>query len=210
MTFDPSQIPHVYHARSTHRSQRRLPTGCEALDDALCGGWPAPALVEILIDVYGIGELQLLLPLLQQLKVRGPQPPLIVWLNAPYLPNSVAFAQHALHSHHWIAAGLSERDALWAADQSLRSNACSVVLAWIPRSTAASLRRLKLAAMSAGSIGILFRCIDDAKHPSPANLRLLVRPVATALSIEVIKNEGRQPAQVLIQVPDAFTQGTRR
>ena len=29
------------------------------------GGWPQPALIEVLVDVYGIGEVQVLVPLLR-------------------------------------------------------------------------------------------------------------------------------------------------
>src|SRR3954469_7284342 len=95
MTSDPLQIPHVFRARSLQRSTgRAIPTGFDELDRALIGGWPKRSLIEILIDDYGSGELQLILPLLRTLTRDGPQPPLFTWLNCPYLPNGVAFAQH--------------------------------------------------------------------------------------------------------------------
>jgi protein ImuA len=200
MTFDPLTIPHVFHARSVRRSKCVLPTGFHELDEALLGGWPTPSLIEILIDLYGIGELQLLIPLLRRLIQTGPKPPIVVWLNAPYVPNGVALAQHHLHAGHWIASNLGERDVLWAAEQSLRSNACSVGLAWTSTSNTAALRRLKLAAMSTDSVGILFRPIQDAARPSPANLRMVLRPIGDRLSLEVIKNEGRHPCLLAIDV----------
>lgn len=201
MTFDPSQIPRVFHARSLQGSTRkRIPTGFCELDHALLGGWPAPALIELLIDVYGIGELQLLLPLMRTLVQQDPQPALLVWLNPPYVPNGVAFAQHGVHARHWLTAPLCERDVLWATEQSLRANACSMVLAWSSTTNTAALRRLKLAAMSSQCVGILFRPIADAKHPSPASLRVLLRPLGSQLSIEIIKNEGRKPSQLSIDV----------
>lgn len=201
MTFDPSQIPHVFHARSLQGSTRkRIPTGFGELDDALLGGWPAPALIELLIDIYGIGELQLLLPLMRTLARQGPQPALFVWLNPPYVPNGVAFVQHQLNARHWLTASLGERDVLWATEQTLRANACSMVLAWASTTNTAALRRLKLAAIGSQCVGILFRPIADAKHPSPASLRVLLRPLANRLSIEIIKNEGRKPSQLSIDV----------
>lgn len=199
--IDPLHIPHVFHARSLQRSGRaRISTGFSELDEALHGGWPAPALIEILTDVYGIGELQLLLPFLTKLIQVGPQPALFVWLNSPHTPNGVAFAQHRVDARHWIAADLAERDLLWACEKSLRSQACSVVLAWVATSNGAAFRRLKLAAMSAQSVGIVFRASRDAKQPSPANIRMLLQPHGDHLAIEIIKNEGCMPRRLTIDV----------
>jgi len=208
MTFDPSQIPHVFRARSVQRSAgKRLATGYPELDHALLGGWPVPSLTEVLIDVYGIGELHLLLPLMKQLTEVAPQPPLLVWLNAPHLPNSIAFAQHQVYARHWLARSLSERDLLWATEQALRSNACSMVLAWTSTSNTAALRRLKLAAISCQSVGLLFRPITNLKQPSPANLRIVLKPAEERLSIDIIKNEGRKPTQLSIDVRAANWSG---
>jgi hypothetical protein len=206
--IDPRHIPHVFQARSLQRAERtRIPSGFGELDEALQGGWPAPALIEVLTDLYGIGELQLLLPLLTRLTRNGPQPALIVWLNAPLAPNGVAFAQQRIDARHWIAADLKERDVLWSCEQSLRSQACSVVLAWISTSNASAFRRLKLAAMSAQSIGIVFRPSRDAKQPSPASLRIVLQPQGDQLAIEIIKNEGRMPRRLAIDVRSRSAEG---
>jgi protein ImuA len=201
MTFDPLHIPHVYQATSMQSSSRRsIGTGFSELDRALLGGWPTPSLIEVLIDAYGIGELQLLLPLFRKLSQDGPQPPLMTWLNSPYVPNGVAFAQHQIIARHWLIERLEHKDVLWAGEQALRSNACSIVLAWISTSNMAGLRRLKLAAMSSGSVGVLFRPAKEAKNPSPASLRILLSPADERLSIDIVKNEGRKPSSLSIDV----------
>jgi protein ImuA len=118
--FDPLQIPNVWRAQSIHPHASLEPTGFDALDAALGGGWPAPAFIEILTDVYGIGEIQVILPLLRSLMKRAPAPPLIVWLNPPHQPNAVALAQHGLmDGHHWLAMNLSPRDTLWSMERAL-------------------------------------------------------------------------------------------
>jgi cell division inhibitor SulA/protein ImuA len=209
MTIDLQQLPHVFHARSLRRSvHARIATAFNALDQALEGGWPTPALIEVLTDVYGIGELQLLLPLLRQLTHAGPQPSLIVWLNPPHVPNGVALAQQRVDARQWVAAELAQRDLLWSCEQALRSQACSAVLAWITSPSPAAFRRLKLAAMSADRVGIVFRRLSDARQPSPASLRLVLRPQGDQLSIEIIKNEGRMPRQVVIDVRAAANEGS--
>ncbi|MBX3682927.1 MAG: SOS cell division inhibitor SulA, partial [Thauera sp.] len=56
----------VWHAsRLAGAAGAVLPTGFSALDAELPGGgWPAGALIELLADRPGVGELSLLLPLL--------------------------------------------------------------------------------------------------------------------------------------------------
>lgn len=197
--FDPLQIPNVFRARSVGAPGRKVvPTGFGALDAALVGGWPHPALIEILVDVYGIGELQLLLPLLRTLRSTGNA--LIVWLNPPYTPNSVAFEQSRLSATHWLANDLTERDVLWAAEQGLRSSATAAVLAWCSEPTVAGLRRLKLAAASTSSVAIVFRRLRDAAQASPASIRVALRPQGDQLRVEVLKYEGRKPSTVLLDV----------
>lgn len=128
--FDPLQIPNVFRARSVRPSARKvLPTGFDDLDAALKGGWPQPALIEVLVDVYGIGEVQVLSPLVRAL-VSMSSSPLVVWLNPPYTPNAVALEQAGVQATNWLARDLSERDLLWGAEQCLRSKASSAVLAW--------------------------------------------------------------------------------
>src|SRR5687767_2886478 len=102
--FDPLQIPNVWRAQSLAPETSLKSTGFSALDAALGGGWPQPAMIEMLTDVYGIGELQVILPLLRT-SVGPPTsaPPVIAWINPPYEPNAVALAQHALLDRpHWL------------------------------------------------------------------------------------------------------------
>jgi protein ImuA len=198
--FDPLQIPNVFRARSDGSFARRtLSTGFDALDAALVGGWPQPALIEILIDAYGIGELRMLLPLLRSLASTNSSP-LIVWLNSPYLPNAVALEQSGVHATNWVSRDLSERDLLWVAEQCLRSHASSVVLAWSKAPSTAALRRLKLAAASTSTVGIVFRPLAEACQPSPATIRIALRPEHDRLRIDVIKFEGRKPAALSVDV----------
>ena len=201
--FDPLQIPHVFRARSVQPSgSDRIRTGFASLDQALGGGWMHPALIEILIDTYGIGELQLLVPLLRELIARPPQPALVLWLNPPYEPNAVALAQHQLFAHHWLARQLPERDALWSAERSLRSHACSALLAWANTPSTTALRRLKLASTESNAIGILFRPREASAHASPATMRLALKSAGLKLSVEVLKCQGCQPATAVIDIPD--------
>lgn len=199
--FDPLQIPNVWRAQSIRPHASIEPTGFDALDRALGGGWPAPAFIEILTDVYGIGELQVILPLLRALTKRAPAPPLIVWLNPPHCPNAVALAQHGLmDGHHWLAMNLSPRDTLWSMERALKAGACSAVLGWIPSADTASLRRIRLAVSTGHVYGILYRSSSGAGQASPAHVRLQLSPRDSLLHVAVLKAPGRKPTELLLNV----------
>jgi protein ImuA len=197
-----SRIPHVWRAESLALAHSgSIATGHEALDGALGGGWPAPALIEVLCDHEGIGELQLLRALWQPRSTRAcnEQRSVVLWLNAPFEVQAVALAQLGLDpTQHWCARNLSERDALWTMEQALRSGSCALVMAWSKTVTPAMLRRLKLAAGSHDSIGVLIRPRVAAATPSPATVRLRLRSQAGQLQIDLLKAQGRRPGAVLL------------
>lgn len=177
-------------------------SGAAALDAVLGGGWPRPGLLEFLCDQPGIGELQLLLPLLRLRDHDGDRAPAqIFWLNPPFVPHGVAWAQYGIDpTRQWLAARLSSRDALWTMEQALRSGACAVVIAWIEQLALPSLRRLKLASLSGQSCGVLFRPSCAASEPSPANVRAALTAHGNDLQVRLLKVQGRLPATVLLDL----------
>jgi hypothetical protein len=197
-----SRIPHVWRAESlTLAHSGLIATGHDSLDAALGGGWPAPALIEVLCDHEGIGELQLLRSLWQPRSTRAcnEQRSVVLWLNAPFEVQAVALAQLGLDpTQHWCARDLAERDALWAMEQALRSGSCAVVMAWSKTVTPAMLRRLKLAAGSHDSIGVLVRPPVVAVTPSPATVRLRLQPQNGQLQVDLLKVQGRRPGSLLL------------
>lgn len=172
-----------------------VPTGFAALDACLPGGgWPHPALIEMLNDRAGIGELGLLLPSLRQLCADQPFTT-IAWFNPPHLPYPPALAEHGLgHARQLVSRPLAGPKALWAMEQALRSGACAAVLAWTEAADTHALRRLKLAAIEGACVGFLFRSPRHATRPSPATVRLALRPEGAALVVELLKVQGGRAA----------------
>lgn len=180
----------------------REPTGHAALDAALpTGGWPEAALTELLLAADGIGELQLLLPTLRRLTAAG-RP--VVWVDPPYRPYAPALANAGVDlAHlHVVEAG---RDAPWAIEQCLRSQACGAVLGWPQRADDKSLRRLQVAAETGQCLGFLFRPLGAARNPSPAALRLQLE----AGTIHVLKCRGGVKTGVRVDFPHAMPSGSR-
>jgi hypothetical protein len=207
--FDPLQIPNVWRAQSLAPEASLKATGFAALDAALGGGWPQPAMIEMLTDVYGIGELQLILPLLRTSVLPATQAlPIIVWINPPYEPNAVALAQQALLDRpHWLITTASTQDALWSMEQALKAGTCAAVLAWVSSITTPSLRRLKLAMATGNTSIVLYRSTAAASEPSPAHVRLLLISRGVQLGVRVLKARSRQPTELTLDVDPLRWQG---
>ncbi|MDE2498504.1 MAG: translesion DNA synthesis-associated protein ImuA [Xanthomonadaceae bacterium] len=179
----------LWRGQGTAPQHEALPTGFAALDRVLPGGgWPRAALSEILFPADGVGELRLLLPALAVLS-RGAHP--IVLVAPPYLPFPAA----------WIAGGVDlrclqivqagEHDALWAAEQCLRSAACAAVLCWPRQAGTSTLRRLQLAAETGQTIGFMLRPSQVATQASMAAVRIGIETGPPCLRI--LKCRGGNP-----------------
>jgi cell division inhibitor SulA/protein ImuA len=189
----------VWRGVAFARPVETVPTGYSVLDRELPGGgWPGGALTEILGGLKGIGELQILMPALAALSMAGKR---IVWLAPPHLPYAPALAAAGVDlTHLAVVRAPGRRDALWAAEQVLRSASCRVLLAWFHRASYAELQRLATAAESGRACVILFRPREAGREPSPACLRLALEPAAGELAVRILKRRG-PPAGAPLHVP---------
>lgn len=177
----------VWKGRPPPRVAGGVATGHAALDAVLpAGGWPEAALSEILIPADGVGELRLLWPALARLSRAGGR---IVLVAPPYLPFAPAWqaAGVDLRRLEVVQAG-SERDALWAAEQCLRSGCCGAVLCWPLKADDRALRRLQVAAEAGRTLGLATRPLAAARNPSPAALRIAID--ARPAQLRVLKCRG--------------------
>jgi hypothetical protein len=199
------QIPNLWRADDlTTAAPQWISSGYAELDCALGGGWPVPGLLELLCDQWGIGELQLLLPMIKALSAPTSSTVLkpVLWINPPFEPQALALAQYGLDpAQHWLSKHLNATDALWAVEQSLRSGACVLVLSWLSGLSMPSLRRLKLAALSGACVSVLFRPQREAAQATAANLRLRLAASSEGLQVELLKVQGRRPGCVLLPLP---------
>ncbi len=166
-----------------------LPTGYPELDAELPGGgWPRGALTEILAEREGIGELRVVLPALARLSEQSGWQ---AWVAPPHVPYAPALAAAGVKLKRMLVARPeSADDAWWAAEQSLRSGACSAVLAWLGAADERRMRRLQLGAETGQAFGILFRSARAAEERSPAALRLRLEATATGLAVHILKRRG--------------------
>lgn len=171
-----------------------LPSGFAALDAELPGGgWPAGALIELLVDRPGVGELSLLLPVLCNI----PPERWLAWIAPPFLPYAPALAAAGIPISRLLLIRPKEKEVLWATRQAVSSGACTAVLAWPHRIDTAGLRRLQLAAEEAATPLFLFRPRAAALQSSPAPLRLILEGADAALRVSILKRRGPPAASAL-------------
>jgi protein ImuA len=180
--------PSLWRASQLARGRgRAVDTGYPALSAELPdGGWPLGGLVELLVQQAGIGELRLLQPALKSVGSQS-----IALLQPPHIPNGLGLAhtgvpwQNVMHLKAPKTA-----DALWSAEQILRTGSCGALLYWAQHVQASSLRRLHLAAQAADTLFVMLRPLAVAQDASPAILRLALRPTIDGMTVEIVKRRG--------------------
>jgi len=193
--------PRVWRARSQPPLAGGLSSGYEPLDRLLPGGgWPRQALTEILIEQYGIGELQLLMPALASLCTEAPaadpvEPGWIAWVAPPFQPYPPALQKCGIDlSRLLIVRPKSAAEVLWSAEQALSSGTCAAVLLWPHSLDDQASRRLQLAAEKGGSWAVAFRPATARNEPSAAALRIELSADRRGTRLAILKSRGGSPA----------------
>ena len=166
-----------------------IATGFAELDRELPGGgWPRAVVSEMLTERCGIGELSLLMPALARLSQQGGW---LMLIAPPWVPYAPALAARGVRlSKVIVASTTTDKDTLWAAEQSLRAGNCCAVLLWPDAINEHGLRRLQLAAEQGGSFGVVFGEAARAAFSSPAPLRLRLGVHQNRLSVKILKRRG--------------------
>ena len=177
-------------------SSDTIATGFAELDAMLpASGWPMQGLIEMVSERWGVGELQLFLPLMRQLIARGNW---VLWIAPPYSPYAPGLAQAGIDLRRILIVGgsnaplkseafygkksapepvsserLSSKEALWSMEKALQTQHCGLVLAWHSQLPQPTLRRLQLAAITGKTLGVVFMS-KNSEH-SPSSMRLKIK-----------------------------------
>ena len=197
------QNPRIWRGQVQAQDERwqGLASGYPKLDQQLPGGgWPQHALTEILLEHYGTGELQLLMPALAQLSQpqnEAAEAGWITWVAPPFEPYPPALQQWGVNlSRVLIVRPKQSTEALWAAEQALSSGNCAAVLLWSDVLDNAASRRLQLAAEKGQSWAIAFRSLKALSQPSAAALRIRLSAGDQGTDLGILKSRGGRPAVV--------------
>ncbi|CAB3647414.1 translesion DNA synthesis-associated protein ImuA [Achromobacter pestifer] len=187
--LSPEQIhPALWRASQLSRTPGRyLATGYPELSAQLPGGgWPRGQLIDVLVQQPGVGEMRLLQAALADTDARP-----IMLIQPPHPPQASAWAAWGSDPGRllWVRAARGA-DALWAAEQAVRSAAFAAVVLWQDVARGATLRRLQLAAQQSDALFVLMRPLAAASQASAAPLRVALRPVPAAVSVDILKRRG--------------------
>lgn len=184
------QQGHVWHLSQTPQAHpKNCPTGYTELDLLLGGGWPAQQVIE-LRTAFGIGEFRLLLPYLQHQTQRNK---LLMHINAPAPLHAPFLHSQGLPLWQQLEIRTTEQDALWAAEQCLKSGCCSTVLLWQQTLNIARLKRLQLAAAQGQAELFLLRSAAPTHLSLPVGLSLALHPAPQGIEVRVLKRRGGWP-----------------
>ncbi|OCQ20021.1 hypothetical protein A7985_19215 [Pseudoalteromonas luteoviolacea] len=159
-------------------------TGFDDLDKQLHGGLPKQGVVDIQSQI-GIGELRLLLPYLRE------QTRMCAVINPPALINAHALFHQGVDTGQFLVIRPnSPQEALWAAEQCLKSGACSSVLLWHGDLEVHQVKRLQLAAQTGQGLICLMRSNLTQSASLPVCLSLKLLPHALGLKVQITKRRG--------------------
>jgi cell division inhibitor SulA/protein ImuA len=174
-------------SEQSHAPAAGIPSGFAALDEKL-GGWPQGALVELIAQREGVGELSILLPALAKLSADERW---IAFVNPPYIPYAPALAAAGMDlAKAVVVRAAGNADTLWSMEQSLRSGVCGAVLAWPGFVTDQAIRRLQLAAETGRTLGVCFTASGALPRTSPVPYRLRIDSHADGVQAEILKRRG--------------------
>lgn len=128
-------------------------------------------MIEIASPQWGMGELQLLMPLMRSVVAEGKW---ILWLSPPYLLYAPALLQAGIDTDQLLVMDLhtSCNEALWSMEKALQTESCGLVLAWQNWLSDQVVRRLQLAAEQGGTLGVLFQRKPSRNLHSALSLRI--------------------------------------
>jgi protein ImuA len=171
-------------------SEEAIDSGFEELNAILpTGGWPVKSVIELVVDEWGNGELQVLLPLMRYLSQQKSHLALVA---PPYLPYAPALHNAGIALEHLaiIDNRVAAKDKWWCAEKMLRHGDCGLVLVWPERkhirTWSSQVRRLQVAATMGGNLGIIFNRGEPAD--TPVSLRLKLSYCQQGISVKVLKS----------------------
>ena len=178
----------IWRGRETPTMPGARASGWAEVDQYL-GGLPGAGAVAV-HSPLAIGEIRLLWPSVQA----GER--LSVMVNPPFQLSAEALLAEQLTPERWLVVRSgTDKDALWSAEQSVKSGCCDSVWLWpSPSLSQAQVRRLQLAARTGEATLFLF--FTDSRAPNlswPVDMHLVLAPHPDGVRVSVPRRRQGRP-----------------
>jgi len=191
----------LQHQQLVWQGTRKTPvrdvdaTGYSEIDQRLDGGFQK-GVTEIQAN-YGIGELRVLLPVLKRAVT---EERLIVFISPPGVVGAQALTEQGfLLGKVIVVYPDKQQEALWAAEQCLRSGVCHSVVMWTNNALEVhQIKRLQVASEVGSSHQFILRTQKAESLSLPFDLSLSLLPHVQGLSARVNKRKGGWPSDSFI------------
>ncbi|MEZ8291764.1 translesion DNA synthesis-associated protein ImuA [Vibrio sp. 10N.237.312.B06] len=161
-------------------------TGYPQLDKQLDGGFPTHGVIEV-ESQQGIGELRLLTPYLAQQNSQK----LAIFINPPGKICAEFFSSQGIELDNiLVIEPQRDLDALWAAEQCLKSGACHSVLLWGADLEIHQTKRLQAASETGKCLQFHFKATSHNQLSLPVSLSMKLSFHIQGLKVEVTKRKG--------------------
>ncbi|KNH14154.1 translesion DNA synthesis-associated protein ImuA [Vibrio cyclitrophicus] len=161
-------------------------TGYPQLDKQLDGGFPTHGVIEV-ESQQGIGELRLLTPYLAQQNSQK----LAIFINPPGKIGAEFFSSQRIQLENiLVIEPQRDLDALWAAEQCLKSGACHSVLLWGTNLEIHQTKRLQAASETGKCLQFHFKATSHNQLSLPVSLSMKLSSHAQGLKVEITKRKG--------------------
>lgn len=181
----------VWQGSAKQQTGQYYATGYSELDQQLNGGLPIG--VTEINSMLGIGELRLILPLLRS----NMKQQLVVFINPPGINSAQMLLEQGFELDKIILLQPSTTaEALWAAEQCLRSGTCYAVLMWHDGALKVHhIKRLQVACEATSSLQFLFRTKKTDTLALPLDVSLSVTPHKQGLTVRINKRKRGWPSE---------------
>lgn len=178
----------IWQGKALHEPGKGGLSGYPELDAELEGGLPGQGVIDVHSDI-GIGELRLFLPYL--LNRQEQQQRLLVIIAPPLLINGEMLAQMGIDlSLVLLITPDDQQQALWAAEQCLKSDCCHTVLSWLQNLEIHQIKRLQLAAKQSNAVQFIFRPQLTQGLSLPVTLAMSLSAQPKGLEVKINKRIG--------------------
>lgn len=184
----------LWRGFQTQHHEGTISSGYPELDKKLAGGFPKQGVIE-LKTLNGIGEIRAVVPYLRALQHQG----IIVLIAPPAHISSEFLVQSGIDVNRiLLLTPKEEKEALWCAEQCLKSGCSASVLLWLQTLEIHQVRRLNLASEKGQASLLLFRLPTAASFTLPVSLSIRFLPLSYGLKVAIDKRKGGKNHQEFI------------